>query len=51
MSAIPLPKAVNSQSVINAKLVSSNKVMDQVVVIMHGTASKRFDRIHCKSGW
>lgn len=32
---------VNSQSVVNVKLASSNKVMDQVVVIGYGTATKR----------
>ncbi|MHA4809200.1 TonB-dependent receptor [Flavitalea flava] len=33
--------AVNSQSVINIKLSSSNRTMDEVVVIGYGTASKR----------
>ncbi|HMH24477.1 MAG TPA: SusC/RagA family TonB-linked outer membrane protein [Puia sp.] len=32
---------VNSKSVINVKLTASNKVMDEVVVIGYGTASKR----------
>ncbi len=32
---------VNNQSVINIKMVSSKKIMDEVVVIGYGTASKR----------
>ncbi len=33
--------AVNSQSVVNVKLASSKRTMDEVVVIGYGTASKR----------
>jgi len=33
--------AINSQSVINVKLTTANKVMDQVVVIGYGTVNKR----------
>ena len=33
--------SVNSQSVINIKLVASNKTMDEVVVIGYGVSSKR----------
>ena len=32
---------INSRSVVNIKLTASNKVMDEVVVIGYGTASKR----------